>query len=411
LTRSKCPVAHDFRFTGAGEAMNGFVRYDDLQDRHRIVRVEEPEGAYYVLLDRDLIVAGLQDTETFSSNAITPLQPDPLYSVIPIMLDPPEHTKWRRLLSGYFAVRRLPLLDARIRERCTQLLDGFEQDGACDYASDFAFRFPTTIFLEIMGLPPDELDTLLEWERAILYPGPDGSIDPERRIAAVLKVFDRFRELIAERRAAPARDADDIVSHAASWEIDGVPVSDDQILSCCLLLFIAGLDTVANELSFATHHLATHPADRAWLAEEPTRSVQATEELLRTFAIGQIARKVRREAEVDGVRLNAGDMVLFPLAAANRDPAHLDRPREVDFARELEPHYTFGAGPHRCLGSHLARREVAVALELWHKRIPEYELATDEPLPGHWGSVHGLTSLPLRWPTADAASGRATQRL
>jgi cytochrome P450 len=400
-TRSgTCPVAHGFRFAGAGEALAGFARYDELQDEHRIVRVEEPEGSYHVLLDRELIAAGLQDTETFSSNAITPLQPNPLYSVIPIMLDPPEHTKWRRLLSGYFAVRRLPLLDARIRERCTQLLDGFEHDGACEYANDFAFRFPTSIFLEIMGLPADELDTLLEWERAILYPGPDGSIQPEGRITAVLKVFDRFRELIAERRAAPARDADDIVSHAASWEIDGAPVSDDEILSCCLLLFMAGLDTVANELSFAMHHLATHPADRAWLAEDPNRSVLATEELLRTFAIGQIARKVRRETDLGGVRLSPGDMVLFPLAAANRDPAHLDHPREVDFGRELRPHYTFGAGPHRCLGSHLARREIAVALELWHQRIPDYEVATDMPLPGHWGSVHGLTSLPLRWRTA-----------
>ena len=400
-----CPVEPSFRFTGAGAAMTGFTRYDELQDQHRIVRVEEPEGAYYVLLDRELIVAGLQDPGTFSSNAITPLQPNPLYSVIPIMLDPPEHTKWRRLLAGYFSVHKVPLFDARIRERCVQLLDGLEPDGACDYANDFAFRLPTSIFLEIMGLPAGELDTFLEWERAILYPGPDGSMDQNRRISAVLMVFERFRQAIAERRASPAAGIDDIVSLAASWEIDGDPVSDDEILSCCLLLFMAGLDTVANVLSFATHHLATHPSDRAWLAEDPSRSVLATEELLRTFAIGQIAWRVRRSTEIGGVRLSEGDMVVFPLAAANRDPAHLDRPREVDFARELRPHYAFGAGPHRCLGSHLARREIAIALELWHQRIPSYELASDEPVPGHWGSVHGLTSLPLSWHDSLGAAG------
>jgi cytochrome P450 len=160
---------------------------------------------------------------------------------------------------------------------------------------------------------------------------------------------------------------------------------------------MAGLDTVANELSFAMHHLATHSADRAWLAQDPSRSVVATEELLRNFPIAQIARRVNRDTEICGVRLTPGEMVVFPLAAANRDPAHFEHPREVDFARELRPHYTFGAGPHRCLGSHLARREIAIALELWHRQIPEYELAVDEPLAGHWGSVHGLTSLPLRW--------------
>lgn len=397
-TRGTCPVAEGFRFSGAGEALVGFQRYDELQDRHRVVRVEEPEGSYYVLLDRELIVAGLQDHETFSSRALTPLMADPHYTIIPIMLDPPEHTKWRRLLSGYFSPRRLTLLEGRIRSRCDDLLDTLEHAGACDYVADFAFRFPTTVFLEIMGLPAGELETFLEWERAILYPGPDGSVDPQRRIGAVLTVFDRFRQVIDERRRHPEPGATDIVSAAASsWQIDGAPVSDDDILSCCLLLFMAGLDTVANALSFAMYHLAAAPADRAFLAEHPDRSAAAAEELLRTFAIGQVARQVRRPTEVAGVAMQPGDMVLFPLAAANRDPANRPRSREVDLQRQPVAHHAFGAGPHRCLGSHLARREITVALEQWHRRIPVYELAGDEPVLGHWGNVHGLASLPLRW--------------
>ncbi len=391
-------MAEGWRFNGSGDAMTGFRRYDELQDRHRVVRVEEPEGSYVVLLDRELIVAGLQDHETFSSRALTPLMADPHYTIIPIMLDPPEHTKWRRLLAGYFSLRRLPLLDDRIRRRCADLLDTFERSGTCDYVNDFAFRFPTSIFLELMGLPADELDTFLQWERAILYPGPDGSFDPQQRLATVLLVFDRFRRIIAERRADPVPGATDIVSEAASsWRIEGAPVSDDEILSCCLLLFMAGLDTVANALAFAMHHLATHPADRAYLSDDPSRTGQAAEELLRTFAIGQVARKVRRPTVVAGVALEPGDMVLFPLAAANRDPHDRRRAREVDFARRPVPHHSFGAGPHRCLGSHLARHEIAVALELWHRRIPEYELAVDGPVPGHWGNVHGIATLPLRW--------------
>jgi cytochrome P450 len=214
-----------------------------------------------------------------------------------------------------------------------------------------------------------------------------------------VNLYERLREVIAGRRAAPDPEATDILSDALTWRIDGELVSDEEIVSCCVLLFMAGLDTVANALSFSWRHLATHPDDRAFLAARPTdRGPIAAEELLRAFPIAQIARKVTRDTDFGGVQLKAGDMVLFALAAANRDLVHLDGARIVDFGREPVASYTFGTGPHRCLGSHLARREMAVALELWHTRIPEYELAVDEPLLGHWGSVHGLRALPLRWP-------------
>jgi cytochrome P450 len=391
------PVVDSFRFVGRGEAMLGFSRYDDLQDEHRLVRIEEPEGAYFLVLDRELVVAGLQDPKTFSSRAITPLQPEPRFAVIPIMLDPPDHGKWRQLLASYFAPRRMPLLEERIRSRCTELLDDLEPRHACEFVGGFAFRFPTTIFLEIMGLPASELDTFLDWENAILHATDEDPAGRARQLEAVMLVLNRFREIIAERRAEPRDDAGDIISHSASWQIDGKAVADNDILSCCLLLFMAGLDTVANELSFAMNHLATHPADRAWLAADPSRAECAAEELLRVYSIAQVARRVTTDTVFGGQQLNTGDMVLFPLAAANRDPAHVHEAREVRFERRPPRNYTFGAGPHRCLGSHLARREMAVALEQWHLRIPRYELASDAPLHGHWGSVHGIAELPLRW--------------
>ena len=293
-----CPVVHDFRFVGAGEAMTAFGRYDALQDEYRMVRVEEPGGAYYLPLDRDLIVSGMQDTETFSSHALTPLQPNPRYTAIPVMLDPPEHAKWRRLLSGYFGVRQMALLDERIRSVCSELIEAISAMGACDFTEDFAFRFPTTIFLEIFGLPPAELDTFLEWERAILHPGEDGELDRERQFLAAVNLYERLREVIAGRRAAPDPEATDILSDALTWRIDGELVSDEEIVSCCVLLFMAGLDTVANALSFSWRHLATHPDDRAFLAARPTdRGPIAAEELLRAFPIAQIARKVTRETD------------------------------------------------------------------------------------------------------------------
>lgn len=378
--------------------MDGFTRYDDLQDAHQIVRVEEPGAGYYIVLDREMIVAGLQDVATFSSRSVTPLLSDPTFAVIPIMLDPPTHTKWRRLLASYFAVRRVPLLDQRIRATCARLLDEIEPPGNADFVTDFAFKFPTTIFLEIMGLPAAELDMFLEWEHAILHPGPDGTIDRATRITAIVSVLDHLRTAVAACRSTPPDpQADDILSHAARWQMDGEPVSDEDILSCCLLLFMAGLDTVASALSLAMRHLALHPEDRAWLAADPARAEVAAEELMRVYSIGQLARKVRHDTVFAGEHLREGDMVLFPIAAANRDTAHVPDARHVDFNRAPVPHYTFGAGPHRCLGSHLARHEMSVALEQWHRRIPDYEVATTEPLLGYWGSTHGVVSLPIRW--------------
>jgi cytochrome P450 len=393
-----CPVLDDFRFVGAGEAMHAFERYDSLQDDYRIVRVEEPGGSYYLPLDRELITEGMQDPSRFSSRALTPLQPNPNFVAIPIMLDPPEHSKWRRLLSGYFGVKRMERLDGRIREICAGLLDPLEAAGGCDFVGDVAFRFPTTVFLELFGLPPAELDTFLEVERAILHPDEKGELQRERQLSAAIGLYQRLSEVIAERRADPAVGATDILSDALTWRVDGRPVDDSEIVSCCLLLFMAGLDTVANALSFSMHHLATHPSARRWLAADPSgRAGTAAEELLRVFPIGQVARKVTRDTELGGVALSEGDMVLFSLAAANRDPMRIERAREVDFEREPVASYSFGTGPHRCLGAHLARREMAVALELWHSIIPEYGLAADADLPGHWGSVHGMRSLPLSW--------------
>jgi cytochrome P450 len=397
-----CPVSTDFRFAGIGDILGGFARFDAMQDEHRVWRVEEPGGSYWMVLDRELVLRGLQDHATFSSSAITPMDPNPQVRMIPIQLDPPEHGTWRRLVSGYFSPRRIRELEQRIEARVTELLDELVPRGGCDYVHDFAFRFPTVIFLEIVGLPVAELPTFVDWVTAALHADEDGVLDRAKQVAVMRQVMGRLGAELQQRRAAPDPHAVDILSHALGWEVDGRPATDQEVLSCCLVLFLAGLDTVANELSMATHHLATHPADRAVLAAHPERAGAAAEELLRAFTITQLARKVTRDTEFGGQQLRAGDMVMFSLAAANRDTEALDGAREVVLDREPVPHYAFGAGPHRCLGSHLARREMEIALRLWHERVPDYELATDAPVREYRSSVYGVIDLPLRWTPAPA---------
>ncbi len=200
---------------------------------------------------------------------------------------------------------------------------------------------------------------------------------------------------------APATTAPPTSSAPAiRWEIDGEPVEDDDLLSCLLLLFMAGLDTVAAQLSYGMHHLAATPADRERLVADPSLVPVAVEEMLRTFPIVQTARKVTTDIEFHGCPLRAGDMVVFPLGSANRDEQTFPDGTEFALDRGFTRHIAFGAGPHRCLGSHLARQEMAIAIEEWHRRIPDYRLDPDREAREHGGGVYGLDGLPLVWDTA-----------
>jgi cytochrome P450 len=212
----------------------------------------------------------------------------------------------------------------------------------------------------------------------------------------MMDVMGYFGGLIAERKANPDPDARDIVTGALKWRIDGEEPRPEDLLSCFLLLFMAGLDTVAAQSSYMIRHLATHPEDRKRIVEDPSIIPHAIEEMLRAYPIVQTARKATRDADFHGCPIKAGDMAQFPLSMAGRDENAFPNAKEVDFDRQDVRHISFGAGPHRCLGSHLARQELVVLLEEWHQRIPEYELA-EEPVE-HAGGVFGLDSLKLRWP-------------
>jgi cytochrome P450 len=211
----------------------------------------------------------------------------------------------------------------------------------------------------------------------------------------MMAVMGYFSELIQQRRDNRDPDADDIVSKAIDWTIDGEPIADMDLLNCLLLLFMAGLDTVSNQLSYAILHLATHPDDRARIVAEPDLIPKAVEEILRVYPIVQTARKATQDMDFHGCPVKAGDMASFSLAFAGRDEEAYADARTVDLDRGVTRHLSFGGGPHRCLGSHLARQEMVVVLEEWHKRIPNYELAGEAI--EHGGQVFGVDSLPLSW--------------
>jgi cytochrome P450 len=395
--QASCPV-EDYVFTGDRRPpLHYFHGLDGYQDRARpFLRTEDAQG-YWVFTDHEAILDGLQHPELFSNRAIVPVEPNPPYTWLPIMLDPPDHTKWRRVLGAYFSPGRVERLEADQRRFARELIEGFAAKGECDFYKDFAEVFPTTIFLQIMGLPVDKLDDFMVWEDKILHGTAES--DPDRSIAfgAMMEVMGYFQGLITERREDPATRADDIVSNALEWRIDGQPPTDEEILSCMLLLFMAGLDTVASQLSYAFLHLATHDADRARLVAEPGVVPHAVEELMRAYPIVQTARIATQDTEFRGCPVKAGDMVAFPLGMAGRDETVYPNARQVDLDRENPRHISFGAGPHRCLGSHLARQELVVALQEWHKLIPDYRVSDLDAVVEHSSGVYSLETLPLAW--------------
>lgn len=275
---------------------------------------------------------------------------------------------------------------------CVGLIEQFADKGSCDFFLDFARLFPTTIFMEIMGLPVDRAGEFLQWVHELMH---SGASDPAQREEATMKIMGFLGQLVAERRNQPQ---DDLMSDLVIAEIDGQPIGDMELLEMCFLLYMAGLDTVAGELGAFFHHLATHQDDRRRIVDDPACIPDAVEELLRAYAIVTTGRLITRDVEWNGCPMKAGDRVLLPTPSANRDDAAFEDSTSVDLSRQANRHIAFGAGPHRCVGSHLARLELVVALEEWHRRIPNYSLDTSEPLKFHSGGVAGYEKLPLIWP-------------
>ena len=387
-----CPVLsfspHERRPIGEWAAF-----FDQLRADAPVVRNTFADG-YYVLTRYEDILGAYQDPETFTTDAVTVFEPDPSYRWIPHMLGGDEHRQWRRLLGPAFSPKAVSALDDRIRGWAAELIDALAARGECDVIADFSFYYPTTIFLGLMGLPPEHLPQFMAWESSILH--SHGSTPEEieaNRMTAMAAVFGYFRSVIAERRAQPG---DDLISQATGFEVDGRPVTDDEVTSYCFFMFMAGLDTVAAAFGYALYHFATHPEDRRRIVADPSLIPAAIEEILRVYAFTIPARKVKKDIEVAGCPIAAGSMVQLPIRAATRDEHAFAGGADARIDRTPNNHIAFGAGPHRCLGSHLARHELVIALEEWHKRIPDYRLA-DGAVILEVGRSSGPDSMPLRW--------------
>lgn len=336
-----------------------------------------------------------QNPEVFGSDSVIVLDPNPGYRWIPTNVAPPEHSRYRQILNPPFSPRSIAAARPRMRELCNRTIDTFIEAGGCEFVNDFAAVYPTRVFLSIMGLPEADDHLFVEWVDTVFaaFTDPEGQA---RTMAAMVAMTEYFTRVIADRRETRRDPEEDFVSYLMASQYEDRPLRDDEILQMCVVLVLAGLDTVKSQLSYAFHHLATVPEDRRRVATDPTVLPTAVEEFLRAFPIIQDGRKITRDIDFHGCPMKKGDMVLLMLGSAMRDPRSFPDAGQVDLDRKTNRHFSFAAGPHRCLGAHLARAEMGVALEEWHRRIPEYRLAEGDPVLERGGAA-GLVDLRLAW--------------
>jgi cytochrome P450 len=341
---------------------------------------------------RGAVEYALTHPEEFSSGmeAVDLGQSVPL---IPLQVDPPDHRKYRRLLDPIFAPRRMNELEPEITRLVNELIDGFIDNGKCEFAADFAVPLPSSVFLALVGLPLADLDSFLEMKNGILRPvGADlDEIQASQKVAA-RRIEDYFAEAVKDRQARPR---DDILSLFLDAEVDSQRLTVDEILGICFLFILAGLDTVTDSLECFVARLAQHPDERRQIVDDPAIIPSAVEELLRwETPVTTVARVATRDIELGGCPIHAGDNIGIVIGSANTDEEALPGSDQVDLNRSENRHLAFGGGVHRCLGSHLARLELRIALREWHRRIPEYSIVPDTELSYMMG-LRQIDSLPL----------------
>ncbi|KLK90559.1 cytochrome P450 [Microvirga vignae] len=332
----------------------------------------------------------LQDAETFSSHrSIFASVLGENWPMIPLELDPPAHGIFRSLLNPLFSPKRVMVLEPVVRERAIALIDRIAASGtSCDVMKDFAFPFTVNIFLGFLGLSDDRLDIFVGWANDLLHG------DDVKRPAAARMIVAFIDELAAMRRKEPVAD---FMTFVVQAEVEGRPLTDEEVRGTGVLLFVAGLDTVAAAIGFDLAYLARNPKDQDLLRSEPDRIGLAAEELLRAYPTVQMIRVATKNIDFEGAPIRKGDYVSCATMIANRDPAEFECPNTIDLAREDNRHAAFGYGPHRCLGSHLARREIVIGLEEWLARIPGFRIKEGTAPITYGGHVFGIENLILDW--------------
>jgi cytochrome P450 len=366
--------------------------------------VARDSNGWYMITSAEAAEFALRHPDLFSSRQAFDRIGSPL-PLVPIAFDPPEHTRYRRILQPFFSRAGIASWLPVVHGLAGELIDDLAGRGECDLVADLAVPLPAQVFLSLFGLPPGDRERLITWKDALhaaaaaMEDGDDTS-PPEETVRLGAEFYEYITHHISRRKQADTAAG---LLGCLLADTSEQRLSEEEILGLSFLFVLAGLSTVTSALSTAFAILAAQPRMREEITADPAAIPRAVEELLRVDGpVVFVLRVATRDVELGGHVIPAGSHVGISLLAADRDPARHHDPDAIDFRRQ-EPHLAFGVGPHRCLGSHLARMEMRVVVEEWHRRIPHYELAPGVSPRVAWPAAHiGVPSLPLVFP----ASGR-----
>jgi cytochrome P450 len=389
-----CPIiAIDYRVERP--AFGHFESLNEVREVAPILWNETPNG-FWMVTRYDEVKEALQRPDLFSNKMTSALgnREQRLY-LIPQNLDGHAHTDCRHVVNPWFSPGSVKRLEPLARERCVAMIEELRPAGRCDLAVDFAMSYATEMFLAILGLPVEDGAFMLPRVETI-FKGFFGG-DPGEQAAAADEIKGYFDAVIDDRITRPGDVGSDFVSFLLQAKMGSEPISREDVLTLCMTIMLAGLDTTRSMLGYIFHHLATHDDDRQALVDHPERIPDAIEEFVRLYSlVFQDGRYVNEDIDFHGCPMKKGDVVWLGLAQANRDPRRFERPDEFIIDRHFTKHLGFAAGAHRCLGAHLARVELIIVLEEWLSRIPAFGLATDEQLIERGGQLM-LKTVPLRW--------------
>jgi cytochrome P450 len=350
-------------------------------------------GGYWVVTKYEDVLRIAQDWETFSSQlGVTIPHSDSIALAIPEHIDPPLHREYKRLINAHFTPTVVAKYEERTHALVHRLIDGFIERGECDFQEEFAVPFPAMAFFEfVLNAPTDEVVRLSE-----LSTGASNPTNPNS--AACWKgLTDWIDGFVEQRTNEPPRG--DVVDAILAAEIEGRPITYSEVRAVILLLILGGLDTTTGALGHFMMRFCREPEIPQLLREEPELIEKAVEELLRLegpfIAIG---RTVRNQTELNGCPVMPGEKVLISWASANRDEDEFSDPDKFDLDRGRNRHLAFGAGPHRCAGSNLARLNLRIAVEAMTQRILEPQVTIPEhEIPFHSAFNRTPLNLPLKF--------------
>ncbi|MCV7174228.1 cytochrome P450 [Mycolicibacterium sphagni] len=315
--------------------------------------------------------------------------------LIPIAIDPPKHADYRRVLDPMFGPKRMEAMDADLRAQLRGHIDQFAPLGRCDVVADLSYKFPTQAILTLFGLPLEHLPKFLGWVTGIIKGADVSSLGNETSQSVIdcsMALFVFLQEQLEMKKSHPG---DDMLSSILALDGDSA-WTDAEILGLCFLIILAGLDTVTGAIGFALLNLANDPMLRHRLIDDPSLIPPFVEEVLRLDGpVPGVPRLTTADVEVDGVMIPANSAVMLMLCTANREGPNAHIANEMDLTAK-STHLGFGGGVHRCLGSHLARRELRLTIEEFHARIPDYRQAGEATTLWPAGTF-GLESLPLEF--------------